>query len=289
MIHRELGKTGVQLPIIGLGTWQYRGGVQPLRAGVALGACFIDTAESYGTEEVVGEAIQGVRNKVFVATKVAPRHFKHSRLIRSANESLRRLQTDYIDLYQLHWPNYTVPIEETMGAMEDLVDSGKVRFIGVSNFMLHDLRNAQKALRKHPIVSNQVRYNLIDRTIEPRLLHYCQEQNIGVIAHSPLATNLTKIQEMDPNNVLSRLAKAKSGTPAQIAINWCCSKPGVLTIPKANSERHVRENSIACDIQLSTQELQFLDAKVRFRRRGWFEIEMRRLARHMLQLVGKNQ
>jgi diketogulonate reductase-like aldo/keto reductase len=289
MIERELGRTGIKLPVIGLGTWQYRGGIEPLQTGVALGACFIDTAESYGTEEVVGQAIRGARQKVFLATKVAPRHFRYFELIQSANESLRRLKTDYIDLYQLHWPNYTVPIEETMGAMEELVDVGKVRFIGVSNFMLRDLEKAQRALTKHRIVSNQVRYNLIDRTIEPCLLRYCQEHDIGVIAHSPLATNLANIQKGDPENVLGQLAEATGGTPAQVAIQWCCSKPGVVTIPKANLEQHVRENSVACDIPLSSEQLQLLDRKVRFRRRSSLEIEMRRIARHMLQLVGKNQ
>ena len=134
MNHKELANTGTRLAEIGLGTWQYEGGVEPLRTGIALGACFIDTAESYSTEEVVGRAIQGIRNKVFVATKVSPRHFRRSDVIRSAEASLRRLKTDYIDLYQLHWPNYAVPIEETMAAMEKLVESGKIRFIGVSNF-----------------------------------------------------------------------------------------------------------------------------------------------------------
>ena len=142
--------------------------------GITLGACFIDTAESYGTEEVVGLAIQGIRKEIFLATKVSPRHFRHADVIAAADASLKRLNTDYVDLYQLHWPNYTVPIEETMGAMEQLVDSGKVRFIGVSNFFVRDLKRAQKAMRKHKIVSNQVRYNLIDRTVETDLLEYCR-------------------------------------------------------------------------------------------------------------------
>jgi diketogulonate reductase-like aldo/keto reductase len=112
---KELARTGVQLPSIGLGTWQYQGGVEPLRAGVGMGAQFIDTAESYGTEEVVGQAIQGIRKKVFLATKVSPRHFRRADVVRSADQSLKRHKTDYVDLYQLHWPNHTVPIDETMG------------------------------------------------------------------------------------------------------------------------------------------------------------------------------
>src|SRR5207302_2497762 len=115
-----LADTTVRLPEIGLGTLNYKGGVEPLRTGIALGACLIDTAESYGTEEIVGEAIRGVRDRVFIATKALPSHFRHADLLKAADQSLGRLRTDRIDLYQLHWPNYTVPIEETMAAMEEL-------------------------------------------------------------------------------------------------------------------------------------------------------------------------
>ena len=172
MERRDLGKSGTRIPAIGLGAWRYTGGIAPLEAGIALGAGLLDTAEAYGTESIVGQALRRYpRKDVFLLTKVSPRHFRYSDVIRSANESLRRLETDHIDLYQLHWPNYTVPLEETMGAMETLVDQGKVRYIGVSNFMLRDLRNAQKAMRKQPIASNQVRYNLIDRTIAVSYTH----------------------------------------------------------------------------------------------------------------------
>jgi diketogulonate reductase-like aldo/keto reductase len=286
---RELAKTGVRLPVLGLGTWQYQGGIEPLRAGVALGAKFIDTAESYGTEEVVGQAIRGIRNEVFLATKVSPRHFRYHEVIKAANESLRRLKTDYLDLYQLHWPNYTVPIEETLGAMEALVDQGKIKFIGVSNFMVEDLKRAQRAISKQKIVSNQVRFNLIDRTIENGLLRYCQESSISVIAHSPLATGLQSIQAMDPEGVLKTVAASRSRTIAQIALNWCLSNKGVVTIPKASSLEHVTENCQAGDFQLTTEELHLLNTKVRFHKRGLLERFARRLARHALQIAGRNQ
>jgi len=116
-LFKQLGSSGIQVPAIGFGTWQYAGGVAPLSAAIDYGA-FIDTAESYGSEEVVGEAIRSRRGSVFLATKVRPRYFRRKELIKAADESLQRLGTDYIDLYQLHWPNYTVPIEETMAAME---------------------------------------------------------------------------------------------------------------------------------------------------------------------------
>jgi diketogulonate reductase-like aldo/keto reductase len=286
---RALGNTGVSLPVIGLGTWQNWGGPAPLRAGIDLGATFIDTAEAYGTEEMVGQAIQGIRDRIFLATKVLPRHFRYSDVLKAANASLLRLNTDYIDLYQLHWPNYTVPLEETLGAMESLVDQGKVRFIGVSNFMIRDLQNAQRAVSKHRIVSNQVRYNLIDRTIEDGLLDYCQQSGIAVIAHSPLATGIRKIRRRDPQDCLGKLASALSRTPAQIALNWCVSKTGVVTIPKASSVPHVTENCQAADFQLSPDQLESLNSRVRFRKRGPMELQLRRLARHALQLAGRNQ
>jgi hypothetical protein len=289
MKYRELSTTGIKLPVVGLGTWKYEGGIEPLRAGVALGACFIDTAEAYGTEEVVGKAIREVRNNVFLATKLSPRHFRYSDVITSANGSLKRLRTDYIDLYQLHWPNYTIPIEETMAAMQELVDSGKVRFIGVSNFMLGDLKKAEKAMTKYKIVSNQVRYNLIDRTIEPDLLPYCQERDITMIAHSPLASGLANIQAKDPERVLDKLAESRSRTGAQLALNWCSSKRGVVSIAKANSVDHVKENCTAPDFQLSPEELQLLSTKIKFERRGSLEIVLRRIARHALQAMGGNQ
>src|SRR6476660_642442 len=184
MLLKELANTGIRVPEIGFGTWNYRGGVEPLRAAIEYGAGLIDTAESYGTEEIVGEAIKGRRHQVFLATKALPRNFKRRDLVAAAEKSLRRLGVGHIDLYQLHWPNLTIPIEVPMRGMEDLVNAGKVRFIGVSNFSVRDLINAQAALGKQRIISNQVRYSLAERTIEGGLLQYCQKNGITVIAYS---------------------------------------------------------------------------------------------------------
>jgi len=285
----ELGNTGTTLPKIGLGTWQFNGGPDLLRTGIDLGAVFIDTAESYGTETVVGEGIRNRRHQVFLATKASPRHFRHKDLIASAEASLRRLRTDYLDLYQLHWPNYTVPIAETMHAMETLVDSGKIRFIGVSNFMLADLMRAQKAMCKYKIVSNQVRYNLIDRTIEHDLLQYCQNHGIAIIAYSPFSTRLASIRTNDPHDVIPTLAQQKGRTVAQIVLNWCISKKGVVTIPKSESVEHVRENCAASGFQLSEYELAELCTKVASRYRSRAEIQLRRLGRYILQHADRNQ
>src|SRR5208337_3232002 len=204
--HKELARTGIQLPELALGTWQYQGGVEPLQVGISLGTNFIDTAESYGTEEIVGQAIKGIRDKVFLATKVSPRHFRRVDVVQAAEQSLKRLNTDYIDLYQLHWPNYTVSIAETMSAMEELVEAGKIRFIGVSNFSAREIAKAQATLTKNRIVSNQVRYNIVDRTIEYVLLQYCQTQQIAVLAFSPLANGLQNIRSYDQSDVLGTVA-----------------------------------------------------------------------------------
>src|SRR5205823_4389661 len=183
---KQLGNTGVMVPEIGLGTWKYRGGVEPLRRGIELGAYLIDTAEIYRTENVVGQAIQGMRERVFIATKVSGAHLSYDQVLRAAEGSLRLLDTEVIDLYQIHWPNTRVPIKETMQAMETLVDRGQVRYIGVSNFSVRELRAAQEVITKYPIVANQVLYNLNRRAIERDLLLYCQEHQIIILAYTPL-------------------------------------------------------------------------------------------------------
>ncbi len=288
MICKILGNTNVRLPEVGLGTWNYTGGVEPLRRGIALGACLIDTAESYGTEEIVGEAIKGVRQSVFLATKVLPRHFRQQDLLLAADRSLQRLRTDYIDLYQLHWPNYIVPIEETMAAMERLVQLGKIRFIGVSNFSLSELRKAQAALSKNRIVSNQVRYSLVERSIERGVLPYCQQHQITVIAFSPLATGLSNIKRRDPRNVLGDVAAQVHKTEAQLALNWCLRHDSLIAIPKAASVDHVAEDCGASSWQLSPEQIKLLELNIGFRRRGGPELFLRRTARHVLQRFGHN-
>ena len=289
MLLRELGNSGIRLPEIGFGTRNYCGGVEPLRAAIEYGACLIDTAEAYGTEEIVGKAIKRQRDRAFLATKVLPRNFRECDLIAAAERSLRRLGTDYIDLYQLHWPNLTIPIEEPMKGMEKLVDEGKVRFIGVSNFSVRDLINAQAALAKQRIVANQVRYNLIERTIEGGLLQYCQKNGITVIAYSPLATSLGNIRAADPKGVLRKVAEASSKSTAQVALNWCISKENVIAIPKASTVAHVLEDMGASGWKLQPELARLLEERMRYRRRGALEIGARRAVRWGMQMIGRWQ
>lgn len=259
-----------------MGTWDYHAGPEPLRKGLEAGALFVDTAESYGTETVVAEAIRGIRDRVFVATKVSPQHFHHDDVLKAADNSLRQLCTDYIDLYQLHEPNPKIPMEETLAAMEELVDTGKVRFVGVSNFTVTELRRARRAMRKHPIVSNQVRYNLVDRTIERDLLPYCHANGIVVIAYSPLACGLSHILDCDPRGTLVEIARTLGKSPAQVALNWCLCKEPVVVIPKGNSTKHVLDNCGAAAWRLGRDHLRRLDDEIRFRRRGRLETFLRR-------------
>jgi len=283
MLHKRLGAAELTIPEIGLGTWQYRGSVQALRKGIELGARFIDTAEAYGTESFVGEVIRDIRNQVFLATKASPWNFRRKDLFQAADRSLQALKTDYIDLYQLHWPNSTIPIEETMGAMEELVNQGKIRFIGVSNFSLGELQRAQAALSRSPIVSNQVRYSLVDRSAEVGLLEYCQQNKVTLIAYSPLARGMHAIRKNDPAGVLRKVAAETGKTEAQVALNWCIARDSVVAIPKADSPEHVEENCVASDWRLTQGQIAVLNKEIRYRQRGRVEAALRRLARNTLQ------
>jgi diketogulonate reductase-like aldo/keto reductase len=285
---KPLGNTRVQVSELALGTWQYRGGVEPLRTGIELGASFIDTAELYGTEPVVGQAIRGIRDRIFLASKVSPRHFRRDDVIKAAECSLKQLNTDHLDLYQLHWPNYTVPIGETMAAMERLVETGKLRFIGVSNFTVAELRRAQSVLSTDRIVSNQVRYSLMDRTPEEGLLQYCDAHQISLLAFSPLATGFDHIRSCDPSDVLGQVAAATGTTRAQVALSWCVSHPSVIAIFKADKVEHVRENCDASGLKLSAEHLQLLETQIRYDNRSRPERFLRRLARRALQYSGRN-
>ena len=260
---KELGNTGVMIPEIGLGTWRYRGGVEPLRKGIELGAFLIDTAEGYYTEDTVGEAIRGIRDEVFIATKVSGRHLAHDDVLSSCEESLHKLGTDHIDLYQIHWPNPSYPIGGTMEAMGKLADRGLIRFIGVSNFDIDEMEEAQAYLNNHPIVSNQVLYNLNSREIENDLLPYCDNNDITILAYTPLDDgNLAgkpRFLSLNKMKVLEDISKETGRTAAQVALNWCTARKNVVAIPKSDSVRRTEENCGASGWRLSEEQILRLD------------------------------
>ena len=264
MEYRELGATGVMIPEVGLGTWKYRGGPEPLRRGIELGATLIDTAEMYRTEDAVGLAIRGIRDRVFVATKVLGSNLRYDDVLRAAEKSLRLLNDEVIDLYQIHWPSHSVPIAETMRAMEELVDRGMVRHIGVSNFSVAEMREAQAAMSKYSIVCNQVLYNLKRRGIERDLIPYCEEHGITVMAYTPLADGSLAVRPRVRAGrgweALESVAREVGKTPAQVALNWCLTRPPVVVIPKTNSVARTEENCGASGWRLTADQVRKLEA-----------------------------
>jgi aryl-alcohol dehydrogenase-like predicted oxidoreductase len=269
--YRPLGKSGVQVSALGLGTWGIGGFYRPdrskddeaikvIRLALESGMNLIDTAEMYGAghaEELVGLAVSAQRDKAFIATKVSPEHFDYDGVIAACRNSLARLHTDYIDLYQLHWPNPAIPLRETMKAMERLAEDGLIRHIGVSNFSVQELEEARSCLSRWDVVSNQVEYSLLSRAIERELLPHCQKEGILVIAYSPLARGaLLKGRALE---VLRAIGAHYGKTPAQVALNWLLCKRGVVAIPKALDAHHLLENLGAVGWRLKPEHISQLE------------------------------
>jgi len=266
-----LGKSVLSVPVLGMGTWGdgFRPGgsvsrsVDALRKGLDLGMVLIDTAESYGlgfSEKVVGEAIKGRRDEVIVATKVSASNLGYDDILRSAEKSLKRLNTKFIDLYQVHSPSSSIPVDETMRAMEHLIDEGKIRSIGVSNFSVDQIKDAQEALSKCELASNQVKYSLLDREIEFDILPYCQREKITVIAYTPIAGG--EVLTMRISGRLREIGDKYGKTSIQVALNWLLTKPGVIAIPKALNVAHLEENAGAVGWTLSNEDISILEAGV---------------------------
>jgi diketogulonate reductase-like aldo/keto reductase len=257
MRFKQLGRTGEKIPEIGIGTWKMGGRaeeeIDAIREGIRLGMGLVDTAEMYANEVLVGEAVEGRR--AFMATKVSPQHFRYDSVISSCKASLERLGLAQIDLYQLHWPNNSVPIAETMSAMEHLVDTGMIRHIGVSNFSVEELEEAQAAMKKYEIVSNQVEYSILVREIEEELLGYCQKSGITIIAYSPLARGAVFDKGAQQYGTLGRIAERRGKSIGQVALNWVVSKRGVVAIPKASDIGHLRDNAGGSGWKLSRDEI----------------------------------
>lgn len=249
-----------------MGTWRigfYRSSeerakqVEAIKRGVDLGINLIDTAEMYAagrSEQVVGEAIREIREDVFIATKVSPGHLHHDGVIKACRGSLHRLGTSYIDLYQVHWPDPRVPIQETMPAMEKLVQEGLVRYIGVSNFSVAETAEARAALTRNDIVSNQVEYSLTNRYVEPEILPYCAREKLTLIAYSPLARG--KIIHSVPQTLLQKYRM----TPAQVMLNWVTRYDQVVAIPKTANVAHLEENAASVSVRFDAAEYEQLTA-----------------------------
>ncbi|SDZ40411.1 Aldo/keto reductase [Saccharopolyspora shandongensis] len=255
---------GQELPVLGQGTWgmgerraQRAAEVAALQRGLDLGLGLIDTAEMYGSggaEEVVGAAIAGRRDEVFLVSKVYPHNAGRRDAVAACERSLRRLGTDQLDLYLLHWRGST-PLAETLDAFEQLRADGKIRHYGVSNFGPGDMSELFESELGRRSATNQVLYNLTRRGIELDLLPWCREQELPVMAYSPIEQG-----RLLGEPALRRVADRHSVTPAQIAIAWVLAQDGVCAIPKAATVAHVEQNRAALDIELSTADLAELDA-----------------------------
>jgi aryl-alcohol dehydrogenase-like predicted oxidoreductase len=227
-----------------------------LRQGIDCGLTLLDTAEAYHdgrSEEAVGRAAKGQRENVFIASKVSPDHLRPGDLVAAAERSLRRLQTDYLDLYQIHWSNPKLPIADTMAALAGLVAAGKVRHVGVCNFSAKEIAAAEAAFRPLRLFSLQAEYNLFDRSAEESLFPHWQAPGRIFLAYSPLEQG--SLAGGEAQRIKLQAIAARSGaTPAQLALAWIVSHPGVVAIPKASSPEHIRENADAAKLELSAED-----------------------------------
>jgi diketogulonate reductase-like aldo/keto reductase len=264
---RPFGTTGEEVPVIGQGTWQLRDpakAIESLREGLARGMTHIDTAELYrGSEDVIREALRSVRRtSVFLVSKVLPHNASYEGTLRACEASLKRLGTDHLDAYLLHWWG-SQPIEETMRAMGELADRGKTRFIGVSNLDVAELEEAQAALgRKHRIVCDQVLYHLGDRGIEEELLPHCAAQGVAVVGYSPYGSSRGGFPQPEGPawQALEQVGGRHGRTPRQVALRFLTRHPSVFTIPKSEQVEHVRENAGAAGWQLDAEDIALLDS-----------------------------
>ncbi len=258
---RTLELAGTQVPVIGQGTWRMgenrdrrKGEVAALCEGVERGLRLIDTAEMYGeggAEEVVGEAIFGKRDQVFLVSKVYPHNASRNGVAAACERSLRRLGTEHIDLYLLHWRG-RYPLDETVEAFERLCEQGKIGRWGVSNFDLDDLQE----LGEPACATNQVLYNPETRGVEFDLLPWQQRQNMPLMAYCPLGQGGALLADA----ALQQVAQQHGATTAQVALAWALRQPHVLVIPKASDPRHLAENAAAAELQLSAADLQAIDS-----------------------------
>lgn len=256
---------GERVPALGQGTWRmgenksaHAEEVAALRLGIDLGMTLIDTAEMYGeggAEKVVADAIDGRRERVFVVTKVYPHNASRTKLPKACERSLKRLRIEVIDLYLLHWRERNTPLAETVETFERLRSAGKIKRWGVSNFDVEDMKELFAIENGTACAANQVLYNLENREIESGLLPWSQKNKIPIMAYSPVGHSRGLLN----NATLKKIAKCHDSTPAEIALAWVLRQPGVIAIPKAGNQAHVRDNAQSVEIQLTDEDSADID------------------------------
>ena len=262
---------GFKMPVFGLGTWMMgtdkvwnpfnydRKDIQAIKNAIESGITHIDTAENYAqgrAEKLVGKAIKGYeREKLMIVSKVDKRNLRYNHLINSCKGSLKRIETDYLDLYLIHAPNPEIDIKETMAAMDFLLDKGLIKNIGISNFSVERTRAAQ-ACTKNEIVANQLHYNLIYREMEKKgLVEYCQKKEMLLIAWRPVQKG---ILSQKGTSIVDKICQKYNKTPAQIAINWLISQKNVVTLSKMSDPLHLKENLGAIGWQMEKGDIEKL-------------------------------
>jgi diketogulonate reductase-like aldo/keto reductase len=269
MIFRPFGTTGITLPVVGQGTWHLGEDashvsteIRALHLGIDMGMVHIDTAEMYGngsTEELVGRAIAGLRDRLFLTSKVLPSNASYEGTLRACERSLQRLGTDWIDLYLLHWWSHQHPIEETLRAMDELIRAGKIRFAGVSNLDTAQLSQIKRAGEGKPIICDQICYHLMARGVEFSLVPYCRENNIAVVGYSPFGSGNFPSPRSKGGKVLDAIGKRHGKSARQVVLNFLTHRYTLFTIPKAASPEHVRENAAAVGWELTAGDVAEID------------------------------
>ncbi|MBZ4415182.1 aldo/keto reductase [Myxococcus sp. RHSTA-1-4] len=268
MEKHPFGGTGVEVPVLGQGTWRMEdddraSAIRALRAGLDLGMTHVDTAELYGhgkvEETLVSEAIAGRRDEVFLVSKVMPSNATYAGTLAACERSLKRLRTDRLDCYLLHWPG-PHPLEDTVRAFEKLVKDGKIRSWGVSNFGVEELEEALALAGPGRIACNQVLYHLEERAIEHGVLPWCEAHGVAVVGYSPFGSGNFPRPDSRGGKVLGAIARAHGVSPYQVALRFLVRRPSLFAIPKASREAHLRDNAAAASLKLSSEELARLDA-----------------------------
>ncbi len=264
MKQKPFGQTGQQTSVIGQGTWYIDQGdrksaVTALRCGLDLGMTHIDTAEMYGDAElVVAEAIDGRRDEVFLVSKVLPSNASRKGTIQACDRSLKRLKTDRLDCYLLHWRG-SYPLEDTVAAFEELVSAGKIGSWGVSNFDAGDLAELADVAGEGRIACNQVLYHLNERAIEHSVIPWCEAHGVAVVAYSPFGHNDFPAPQSAGGKVLQQIAARYNATPRQVALSFLTRQPSMFAIPKASSSSHAAENAGAGSVTLTESDIAALD------------------------------
>src|SRR5437764_10151595 len=265
MQSRIFGKGGPNVSVIGQGTWYLdrgdrRSAIAALRRGIELGMTHIDTAEMYGDAElVIGDAIASRRDEVFLVSKVLPSNASRRGTVIACERSLKRLKTDRLDCYLLHWRG-SYPLQDTVAAFEELVKAGKIKSWGVSNFDADDLDDILEIAGEGKIACNHVLYHLKERAIEHAVIPWCEQHGVAVVAYSPFGHDDFPDARSKGGAVLARIAEARRATPHQVALSFLTRATTVFAIPKASSSEHAGENAAAGDLVLTKEETAALDA-----------------------------